>query len=376
VGHAQHAARPNAMLSSLLYRQGQITTDLDPNEVDQLLLDRDSLLWLDFERPTEDELQIIEREFSLHPLALEDIRTLNQRPKLERYEDHVYLVLYHLGLDENLALHRVEVDVVMGPNYVVSVHNAPVPAISALHERCRRRPQLFEPHPLGFLIYHLADGIVDDYFPLVDAFEERLDQLEERALNPDGRSALGDIFALRKDLIALRNTIEPSRDVFNVLARRDQSFLDESTSVYFTDVYDHLLRVAGRIDGLRELASAALETHLSMQSHELNTTVERLTAITLVLMIVTLITGFCGMNVGFPGRDDPSGLAFALTFMIAIGRSPSTTLVAAAGSEHLGGCGARAPEDVEERARRHTRPEGLARRTFLRGCWPHSRPPY
>src|SRR4029079_9291238 len=117
-----------------------------------------------------------------------------------------------------------------------------VPAILELRARCQRQAKLFEPHPLGFLIYHLADGIVDDSFPLVDSYEERLDALEELALNPNGRSALGAIFSLRKDLIAMRNTIEPSRDVFNVLARRDQSFLDESTSVYFTDVYDHLLR--------------------------------------------------------------------------------------------------------------------------------------
>jgi len=199
------------------------------------------------------------------------------------------------------------------------VHDEPVPAISELQARCRTRPELFAPHPLGFLVYHLADGLVDEYFPLIDRLEERLNAVEERALNPSGARVLDEIFDLRRDLIRIRNVIDPSRDVFNVLARREESFLDPSTIVYFTDVYDHLLRISSRVDGLRELATAALETHLSVQSNVLNVTVERLAAITLVLMVVTIVTGFCGMNVGFPGRDEPVGLAFSVAAMVLLG---------------------------------------------------------
>jgi magnesium transporter len=307
------------MLHSLLYQGGKLRTDVEPAEFPAVLKDPAALLWLDFEDPSDDELRLVERTFKFHPLAMEDLRTLNQRPKLERYDGYVYMVLYNLELTEDDRVRRVELDVVVGPNYVVSVHGQRFPPLEELKQRCKLRPEVFEPNPLGFLVYHVADGIVDGYFPLVDHIEERLSQVEEQALDPQGRNVLGDIFAIRKDLLIVRNTVDPSRDVFNVLARRDQSFLDASTTLYFTDVYDHLLRVSNRIDGLRELAAAALETHLSVQSNQLNLTVERLTAVTLVLMIITLITGFCGMNVQFPGRDDSTGLYFAVGFMLVIG---------------------------------------------------------
>ncbi len=307
------------MLSVLFYKGRALDSHVDANLIDRLLEDREGLLWVDLEAPTENELTLLEREFRFHPLAVEDIRQKNQRPKLERYGDYVYLVLYHLTLDDGQRVHHTEVDIVVGPNYVVTVHSDTVPGITALRARCQARPELFEPHPLGFLVYHLADGIVDEYFPLVDILEERLSEIEERALTGYDKSVLAEIFALRKDVIEVRHVVDPSRDVFNVLARRDESFLDTSTTVYFTDVYDHLLRISSRLDGVRELASAALETHLSVQSNALNVTVERLTAVTLVLMVVTLVTGFCGMNVGFPGRDEPLGLAIAVTSMVVIG---------------------------------------------------------
>jgi magnesium transporter len=307
------------VLRALYYYRGSVTTDVDPLKVPALLREPDTLIWLDFERPTDDEIALLERTFNLHPLALEDIRTQNQRPKLDRYDGYVYLVLYALDLDEQDNLERIELDMVIGSNYVITSHTRPVAATEALQQRCQQRPELFEPHPLGFLVYHIADGLVDAYFPLVDRFEDRVDALEERALAVGSRGVLDEIFQVRKDLLQMRNVVEPSRDVFNVLARREESFLDPSTIVYFTDVYDHLLRISSLLDGLRELASGALDTHLSVQANELNVTVERLTALTLVLMGITLVTGFCGMNVQFPGRDDPSGLAIAVAFMVLAG---------------------------------------------------------
>ncbi len=309
----------SGVLTTIACQGGTLRLDVPPEEWDALRADPRALLWLDLERPSEAELALLEQHFHLHPLAMEDIRKRNQRPKLDRYDGYVHLVLYSLGLDKAQRLCRVEIDMIIGTNYVITVHPAPVPPISALREHGRLRPDILQPHPLGFLVYLLADGLVDGYFPLVDALENRLGELEEQALRGSGQEVLGAIFQLRKDLIAVRNTVEPSRDVFNVLARRDQSFLDASTTIYFTDVYDHLLRISSRLDGLRELAAAALETHLSVQSNQLNLTVERLTAITLVLMIVTLITGFCGMNVQFPGRDTPAGLIYAVVLMVAIG---------------------------------------------------------
>jgi magnesium transporter len=309
------------MLTALWYKRGALRFNIDPDEIDELLPDRDGLLWVDLERPTYEELEILDREFRFHHLAMEDISKKNQRPKLDRYNGYVYLVLYRLTADEIGSVQPTEVDLVVGANYVVSVHDEPIPAITALRWRCQEQPSILDPHPLGFLIYRISDGLVDEYFPLVDALEARLEDVEERALRSEGDDVLADIFSLRKDLVRLRNTIDPSRDVFNVLARREESFLDPTTIVYFTDVYDHLLRISSRIDGLRDLTAVALETHLSVQSNRLNLTVERLTALTLVLMVVTLITGFCGMNVEFPGRDDPMGLVYAIVFMSLIGLS-------------------------------------------------------
>lgn len=306
----------------LVYQHGTLRPDADPAEISELCDDPRTLLWLDLERPEPEDFGLLAEEFRFHPLALEDARKRNQRPKLDRYDGYDYVVLYDARWNARgkRKVHLTEVDVFLGRNYVVTLHQERVAAIAEVRDRWLKTPRMVEPHPLGFLLYHLADGIVDDYFPVLDALGERIEHVEEELFGMRGRRVLREIFALRHDLLLLRRIIAPTRDVFNVLSRRDQTIFHESTQVYFTDVYDHLLRMTDTLDTYRDLLAGALDAYLSIQSNDLNQVMRTLTAATITLMVPTLIAGIYGMNfVLVPPQDWPGSFALAVALMILAG---------------------------------------------------------
>jgi Mg2+ and Co2+ transporter CorA len=167
------------------------------------------------------------------------------------------------------------------------------------------------PRDVGVLLYSLLDTIVDNYFPVIDSIVERTELLEEQIFERFDQNALSTIFTLKKDLLALRRVFAPERDVLNVLTRRDLPIFDEATTLYFQDVYDHVVRVTDSIDIYRDLLSSALDGYLSMQSNRLNITVQTLTSVSIILMSIAAITGWYGMNfemmpelrhfLGYPG---------------------------------------------------------------------------
>lgn len=149
---------------------------------------------------------------------------------------------------------------------------------------------------IGILLYSLLDSIVDNYFPIIDSIVERVEDLEEQIFEKFDQRSIEDIFSLKKDLLALRKVLAPERDVLNVLIRRDLPIFDEHTLVYFQDVYDHVVRITDSIDTYRDLLSSALDSYLSMQSNRLNITVQTLTSFSIMLMSISTITGWYGMN--------------------------------------------------------------------------------
>ncbi len=171
--------------TALTYRQGAIDEQVPLDRLDSLLGQTDTLLWLDLERPTEKDLALLKEEFGFHPLALEDVERPQRRAKVDQYDDFSLVVLFDILLEgESKELSFQELKLFAGPNYVVTVHERQIRAISELQVRWRRDPKIVEPHPLGFLLYHIADGLVDDYFPVVDAFEDHIDHRIQRAQPP------------------------------------------------------------------------------------------------------------------------------------------------------------------------------------------------
>jgi magnesium transporter len=266
--------------------------------VPELLQRSDDQLWLHFDQPTEEELAFLQKELKIHHLTLEDIVNQNQRPKIESFEDYVYIAVHPLVRKEKWQIEPSELDLLLGRRWIVSVHYGPLPPLienSRLHERIA--PALIR--GTDFLLYVLVDLLVDSYFPLLDDIEDEIDSLEDRLLARGKTADMNRLLRLKRSLIHIRRAVSPQREVFNQLTRHDFPFVRPENLVYFRDVYDHLIRITEELDSLRDILSGALEIHLASASNQLNVTMKRLTAYGTIFVVITAIAGIYGMNFKF-----------------------------------------------------------------------------
>jgi magnesium transporter len=256
--------------------------------------DSSNLVWLDVNDPSEADLERLRQEFHFHPLALEDIARGHQRPKVDTYDDYYFVILYSADHDAT-TFRPHDLYLVWGKNYVVTLHRDNMPVIA----ETRKRWQAAGEHgQLGvpFLVYTLFDSVVDGYFPLVDWVSDRVDDIEERIIQDTSTRTLHALFAFRKQLLRMRRVLAPTRDVLNQILRRELPLVPEQLDPYFQDVYDHTLRVTEGLDVYRDLLASALDLYVSTVSNRLNQTMKRMTALTLIVMIPTLVAGIYGMN--------------------------------------------------------------------------------
>lgn len=293
---------------------------IPPDQFSEFLAaNRHGLLWIDVVDATAEDFALLEQEFAFHPLALEDASKRLQRPKIDEYDGYLFLTFYHLD-DRVSPPTPVEIDLFIGTNYLVTIRSGESPEIEATSERWCRYAEMLGQRGVGFLLYSLLDVIVDGYFPVLDTLYEDFESLEERIFESHDRQVQRDIFALRRQLIGLRKVIAPERDVLNVLVRRDTPILGDDATIYFQDVYDHVLRVTDALDSFRDLLSGALDASLSVSSNRLNKVMKTLTASSIVLMSMTLVASVYGMNfVHMPELDWMLGYPWALGLMLAIG---------------------------------------------------------
>jgi magnesium transporter len=291
----------------------------DPARICSLTTEKQNILWADVADPTSQDFDDLAREFGFHPLAIEDCRNEHQRPKVDEYPGYYFIVLYEAEMQPDCQLELRELNVFLGENYLVTVHSQPIRAIPRARQLWRQWTDLAE-RKTGLPAYLLMDAIVDDYMPMLDEFSDRLEDLEEKIFEEFHNESLREIFRIKKQLLFLRRSVVPLRDVFNSLLRREQPIFSRETLVYFQDVYDHLLRVADAIDSLRELVSSAMEAYLTVSGNRLNVVMKTLTSLSAILMSVTLVAGIYGMNFQFmPELLWRYGYVGALSLMLVIG---------------------------------------------------------
>jgi magnesium transporter len=251
-----------------------------------------SFLFGDFQAPTDAELASLERELNLHPLAIDDVQHRHQRPKIDVYPDHYFLVFYRIT-STGTGISIDEIDLFIGPQFLILCHEAEVPLLKEVFERfCRQTGK----HDVSGLLYELLDAFVDEYFPVMDGLADRTEAVEASVFEEFRRSRLAELLDLKKDLALLRRVIAPERDAVNVLLRRDPPVLDVGRIFYFQDVYDHLIRITDSIDTYRELLTGSLDAFLSVENNRLSEVVRRLTLISTIFLPLSFITGFFGMN--------------------------------------------------------------------------------
>jgi magnesium transporter len=257
-------------------------------------------------------------EFHLHPLVLEDCNHRHQRPKVDEYSDHVFLVAYGAepGREDGRGtLH--EVDLVVGGQFVLTVRTGAPLDTETIARRVSARPEL-APSGAGFLLYVILDELVDSFFPALDAIGDRVEDLEEAIFDGQPRRIQNVIYNLRRDLIAIRRVTGPMRDAMVVLLRRDLGLFTVAAQRYLQDVYDHLIRVVEQVEDYQDLTSGALEVNLSVASNRVNEVAKTLTAWAAIFAAITLVTGIYGMNFRhMPELGWRFGYAWVLGVMVA-----------------------------------------------------------
>lgn len=291
----------------------------DPDEISDLCSVTSNIVWVDVADPTSEDFDELAKEFGFHPLSIEDCRNEHQRPKVEEYPGYYFIVLYEAELVMGRELELRELNIFLGKNYLVTVHSQPLRAIPTAERLWREWTDLAE-RGTGLLAYLLIDSIVDDYMPLLDTLSDHMDDLEDQIFVDFQVGAIEEIFHIKKELLFLRRAVTPLRDVFNTLIRREQPLFSRETLVYFQDVFDHLIRVADTIDVLRDMLGSTMDAYLSISGNRMNTVMKRLTAISTILMSVTLIAGIYGMNFDYiPELKARYGYVGALLSMVAVG---------------------------------------------------------
>jgi magnesium transporter len=272
-------------------------------------VERDRFFWLDLVDPGRSRLDRLHNLFGFHPLALEDTEHWNQRPKLDNYGDHVFLVFYgawrHRAEDTDQLR---EVHLFISGKYVVTIHRDPLPPLDQQRERVEGRVL----HSEQFLLHRILDALTDSFFPLLSGMDDEIDELEVEILAEPVENQLQRLFSLKRQLVGMRKVISPQRDLFvrsvDQIAGPPGLKLDERD--YFRDVYDHLIRISDLIDSYRDLLSGATDLYLSTISNRQNDVMKQLTVIATIFLPLAFITGFFGQNFGFIVRHITAGWAF------------------------------------------------------------------
>ena len=293
----------------------------DPDQISELVGRAACLLWVDVVDPDEADLQLIQREFSLHPLAMEDLRHQGQRPKIQRYDTHAFLVAYASDGDPR---HLSELDVFIAEGWMVSVRhsvrgNQCIDAVDVAHRFDRTRQ---DHNTVGFLLYTLLDAVVDTYFDALDSTEDELEKIESRVFLVDGpneASLQQDLLVLRRELLMFRRRVVPLRDVVQVILRQEVQPVREDVQRYFQDVLDHILRVIDTVETQRELLGNAVDAHLAVVNNHMNDIMKKMTSWGAILFGAALITGVYGMNFEYmPELRWHYGYFVALGLMVAL----------------------------------------------------------
>lgn len=302
-----------------VYRDGRIDgEDFPLTDVSDHLERKGTIVWVDLLEPDEALLCELAGELGLHELAVEDALSPHQRPKLDRYEDHLFLSSHAVSPDGDRALlDETEVDAFIGPRWLITVRKNDAFDIGDVVARWDRSPDLAK-HGVSYLLYGLLDVIVDGYFTTIQAFDEYYDDISDGLFNerPLDPAMQREWFDVRRATVRFHRLVVPLREVISSLMRREHSAVADELYPYFQDVYDHILRISESSDSLRDLVATIVETNLSLRDYRQNQTMKKVSSWAAIALAPTLITGFYGMNVPYPGDGTHVGFLWSSALMV------------------------------------------------------------
>jgi magnesium transporter len=278
--------------------------------------------WVNIEQPRHGHRAWLEERFDFHPLDYEDVFSRNQRSKIDEYDSYLFIVLYFPRFDKQVGrLNAAELDLFIGPDFLVTLPNQPLQPVEYLFERCRSSDELREQwfsKGTGSLLYKIVDACVDASFPMLAKMGNKLERIEDEIFEGRSKEVVRDISNVKQEIINFRKIIRPQRAVFGDLERTKQRYLAEDLDVYFDDINDASERVWQMLEVYKETVEALEATNESVLSHQLNDVLRVLTVLSVVFLPLTLIASVFGMNVRVPGQGQIGPFWILIVVMLVI----------------------------------------------------------
>ena len=295
--------------------EGQLRKDIPVEEFRQALAAENSLLWVDMEALEDSDIEILMDVFGLHPLTIEDCIMVNARPKAEDFGHYLFLVTQGVRTnDETKKIEVFEVDFCLGKNFLITVHTDLINPITLNLERVDKGSPIIK-RGGDFLMCSILESLADSYYPLVDQFDKRVDEMEAELFKDPTTKTFNQIYRLKNDTMLLRRTIGPQADIFSIMTRGDFPLIRPANYVYYRNIFDHLVRINDIVGTSRDIVTGALEAYVSIVSNRLNEVMKVLTLLATVMMPFIVIPSIYGMNLKFlPFSQHEHGLLFILAF--------------------------------------------------------------
>jgi magnesium transporter len=290
----------------------------------QQIVEAVGLRWIHIESPRTADRDWLEANFQFHPLDYEDVYSRNQRPKLDQYDDYLFIVLHFPLFDKDTdRLLTAELDLFIGPDYLITLPSTPLPPLTAMFERYREKEELREAtfsSGSGYLLYKIVDTCVDASFPMLRKMGLKLDRIEDDIFEGNAKNVVLDISNAKQEIINFRRIVRPVRAVLRDLERTKQRYLAEDLEIYFDDISDAAERIWDILENYKEVVEALESTNESALTHRLNDNLSVLTALSVLLLPAVLIASVWGMNVDLPGDESVTEFWFlAIAMVVATG---------------------------------------------------------
>jgi magnesium transporter len=306
------------LVNCVAYQEGRKLADIDKREISNYVNRPDCFVWVALRDATEAELEEMKEEFGLHQLAVEDARHGHQRPKIEEYGDSLFVVMHTVEVAGE-ELHVGEIDVFVGPNYLLTVRHRSERGFQEVRARTEREPELLR-HGSGYVLYALMDAAVDRYFPVLDAVETQLEAIEQQIFaGTSPRANIEALYYVKQKLATLKHATGPLLEASGRLLGGRVPRVCVGLSEYFRDVHDHLVRLNQSIDTARDTVTTAIQVNLSMITIGESEVTKRLASYAALVAVPTMVAGVYGMNFKhMPELDWSFGYPFAVALMVAI----------------------------------------------------------
>ncbi|MBN2458187.1 magnesium/cobalt transporter CorA [Candidatus Woesearchaeota archaeon] len=292
------------MISSLgIDKKCGVLRDIPITQYKRFLANKSNVLWVDITKPDNHELGILSTVFNFHPLAIEDSSRVIELPKIDDFGEYIFVVFHKISFNvEKDSISTNEIDFFLGKNFIISIHKNDSNDIRTIADKVASNPSFFQKRP-DFIMHKVMDEIIDNYFPVIDYWMDKIDQIEDKVITVQTEKLLKNIIMLKRDFSTLRRSIGPQRDVINKLARGDFDVISDKAAIYYRDIHDHLLRIYSNLESLSELLTVAFDAYMSTESKKMNITsnkmnivMQKLTLVSTIFLPLTFLASVYGMN--------------------------------------------------------------------------------